>query len=162
MESFTQPTPQPRPKTPEPPSKKQKIDEIRTPQKPADVHACFQILWENNQLTRGENLLMRKLAKSIGQLQAQLAEKTIANEAQKLQIERLSGTKKRKKVPAEPNSQFSNVKAVKRAREEVEVVSANEAANRAQREERASRNHENSLDQRHTYSSEDCLFEFEI
>ncbi|KAI0992822.1 hypothetical protein K3495_g15362 [Podosphaera aphanis] len=92
-ESFTQPSPQPRLKTPEPPSRKRKFDDIHTPRKPADVYAIFQIHRESNEGVRSENLLTRKIAKSIGELQAQLAEKMTIIEAQALEIERLSQSK---------------------------------------------------------------------
>ena len=60
------------------------------------------------------------------------------------------------------NTQFPYIEMIKRAQEEAEVASANGAVNRAQREERASEMHKNFTEQRHTYSYEDCLFEFNI
>ncbi|KAI1002391.1 hypothetical protein K3495_g5811 [Podosphaera aphanis] len=112
---FTLPTLKQRPTTPEPSSCKRKLDEIHTPRKPADVHASLQNFRDKNELTRGTTLFMRKFTKSIGEFQAQLAEKTIVNDAQALKIERLSASKKRKRISVNPNTQFSDIEAIKKA-----------------------------------------------
>ncbi|KAI1005771.1 hypothetical protein K3495_g2440 [Podosphaera aphanis] len=112
---FTLPTLKQRPTTPEPSSCKRKLDEIHTPRKPADVHASLQNFRDKNELTRGTTLFMRKVTKSIGEFQAQLAEKTIVNDTQALEIERLSASKKRKRISVNPNTQFSDIEAIKKA-----------------------------------------------
>ncbi|KAI1004164.1 hypothetical protein K3495_g4042 [Podosphaera aphanis] len=70
---LTQPPPQPRPTTPERQINKRQIDDILTPHKPADVHSKIEVLRGINELMRGTALFMRKAAKSVGQLQAQIA-----------------------------------------------------------------------------------------
>ena len=73
---------------------------------------------------------MRKIAKSTGELQAQLAEKATIIEAQALEIERLSQSKRRKRITVDTNTQFSNIEVIKRAQEEAKLVSGKEAENR--------------------------------
>ncbi|KAI1001997.1 hypothetical protein K3495_g6210 [Podosphaera aphanis] len=105
----------------------------------------------------------RKYAKTFDKLsQAQLAEKTIVNDAQALEIERLSASKKRKRISVYPNTQFSDIEAIKKAQEEAKVVSAIDAQNRTRREERATRRAELNVNHAQTYSFEECLIEFEI
>ncbi|KAI1002967.1 hypothetical protein K3495_g5236 [Podosphaera aphanis] len=159
---FTLPTPKQRPTTPEPSSCKRKRDEIHTPRKPADFHASLQNFRDKNELTRGTTLFMRKVTKSIGEFQAQLAEKTIVNDAQALKIERLSASKKRKRISVHLNTQFSDIEAIKKAQEEAKVASAIDAQNRTRREERATRRAELNVNHEQTYSFEECLIEFEI
>ncbi|KAI0999582.1 hypothetical protein K3495_g8613 [Podosphaera aphanis] len=127
---FTQPPSQPRPITPERQINRRQIDDILTSQKPADVHTAIQVLRGNNELTRGTALFMRKPAKSIGQLQAQIAEERMKNQALSLENGRLSANKKRKKVIADPNTQFSGIEAIKRAQEEATIALTSEAVNR--------------------------------
>ncbi|KAI0993045.1 hypothetical protein K3495_g15139 [Podosphaera aphanis] len=148
---FTQPSPQPRLKTPEPPSRKRKIDDIHTPREPAEVYAIFQIYRESNEGVRSENLLTRKIAKSIGELQAQLAEKMTIIEAQALEIERLSQSKRRKRITVDANTQFSNIEVIKRAQEEAELISDKEVEERAQRKKGVSKVVEKVADQTNTY-----------
>ena len=111
---------------------------------------------------RSENLLTRKIAKSIGELQAQLAEKMTIIEAQALEIERLSQSKRRKRITVDANTQFSNIEVIKRAQEEAELVSDKEAENMAQRKRGVSTMVKNFTDQTNTYSFEDFLLEFKI
>ncbi|KAI0993614.1 hypothetical protein K3495_g14570 [Podosphaera aphanis] len=85
--------------------------------------------------SRGTTLFMRKVTKSIGEFQAQLAEKTIVNDAQALEIERLSASKKRKRISVNSNTQISDNEAIKTAQEEAKVASAIDTQNRTRREE---------------------------
>ncbi|KAI1004041.1 hypothetical protein K3495_g4170 [Podosphaera aphanis] len=158
---FTLPTPKQRPTTPEPSSCKCKLHEIHTPRKPADVHASNQNFRDKNYLTRGTTLFMRKVTKSIGEFQAQLAEKTIVNNAQAFEIERLSASKKRKRISDHPNTQFSDIEAIKKA-QEAKVASAIDAQNKTRREERATRNAGLNVNHEQTYSLEECLIEIKI
>ena len=105
---------------------------------------------------------MRKTAKSIGELQAQLAEERMKNQALSLKNGRLSANKKRRKVIADPITQFSGIEAIKRAREEARVASDSEAVNRTQRVNTAARRAEISTEHGQANSFEECLFEFEI
>ncbi|KAI0994013.1 hypothetical protein K3495_g14170 [Podosphaera aphanis] len=104
---------------------------------------------------------MRKVTKSIGEFQAQLAEKTIVNDAQALKIERLSASKKRKRISVHLNTQFSDIAAIKKAQEEAKVASAIDAQTRTRREERATRRAKLNVNHEQTYSFEECLIEFE-
>ncbi|KAI0996264.1 hypothetical protein K3495_g11915 [Podosphaera aphanis] len=101
---FTQLPSQSRPITPERQINKRQIDDILIPHKPAEVHGAIQAVRGNNELTRGTALFMRKTAKSIGQLQAQIAEERMKNQALSLENGRLSANEKRKKVIADPNT----------------------------------------------------------
>ncbi|KAI1000789.1 hypothetical protein K3495_g7406, partial [Podosphaera aphanis] len=134
---------------------KRKIDDIHTPRKPADVYAIFQIYRESNEGVRSENLLTRKIAKLTGELQAQLAEKMTIIEAQALEIERLSQSKRRKKITVDANTQFLNIEVIKRAQEEAELVSDKELEDGAQRKKGVSKVVEKVADQTNTYSFED-------
>lgn len=60
---------------------------------------------------------MRKSAKLFGELQVQLAEERAENQALCLGNDRLSATKRRRKVIADPNTQFSNMEATKMIQE---------------------------------------------
>ncbi|KAI1003246.1 hypothetical protein K3495_g4962 [Podosphaera aphanis] len=159
---FTLPTPKQRPTTPEPSSCKRKRDEIHTPRKLADVHASLQNFRDKDELIRGTTLFMRKVTKSLGEFQAQLAEKTIVNDAQALEIERLSASKKRKRISVHLNTQFSDIEAIKKAQGEAKVALAIDAQNRTRREERANRRAELNVNHEQTYAFEECLIEFEM
>ncbi|KAI1001114.1 hypothetical protein K3495_g7082 [Podosphaera aphanis] len=159
---FTLSTLKQRPTTPEPTSSKRKLDEIHTARKPANVHASLQNFRDKIELTRGTTLFMRKVTKSIGEFQAQLAEKKIVNDDQALEIERLSASKKRKRISVNPNTQFSDIEVIKKAQEEAKVASAIDAQNRTRREERATRRAELNVNHAQTYSLEESLIEFEI
>ena len=159
---FTQPALQGRPKTPEQQVNKRRIHDIVTPRKPADLHAAIQVLRDNNELTRGIALLMRKTAKSIGELQAQLAEEKMKNQALILENNRLLVNKKRKIVTVDPNTQFSNIEAIKRAQEVARVASASAEVSRARRVNTATGRAETHVEYGQAYSFKDCLFEFQI
>ncbi|KAI1005843.1 hypothetical protein K3495_g2376 [Podosphaera aphanis] len=83
-------------------------------------------------------------------------------EAQALEIERLSESKRRKRITVDANTQISNIEVIKRAQEEAELVSDKEVEDRAQRKKGVSKVVEKVADQTNTYSFEDCLFEFKI
>ncbi|KAI1000715.1 hypothetical protein K3495_g7481 [Podosphaera aphanis] len=106
---------------------------------------------------------MRKPAKSIRQLQAQLAAARMKTHAQSLEDGRVSATKKkRKKAIADPNTQFSGIGAIKRAQEDPRIASASVVVNRTRRVITAARKAEISTEHGLTYSLEECRFEFEI
>ncbi|KAI1004913.1 hypothetical protein K3495_g3306 [Podosphaera aphanis] len=105
---------------------------------------------------------MRKTAKSIGQLQAQIAEERIKNQALSLENGRLSANNEKKKVIADPNTQFSGIEAIKRAQEDATVASTSEAVSRTQRVNTAARRAEISTEHGQACSFKECLFEFEI
>ncbi|KAI0992819.1 hypothetical protein K3495_g15365 [Podosphaera aphanis] len=83
-------------------------------------------------------------------------------EAQALEIERLSQSKRRKRITVDANTQFSNIEVIKRAQKEAELVSDKEVEDRAQRKKGVSKVVEKVADQTNTYFFEDCLFEFKI
>ncbi|KAI0992756.1 hypothetical protein K3495_g15429 [Podosphaera aphanis] len=83
-------------------------------------------------------------------------------EAQALEIERLSQSKRRKRITVDANIQFSNTEVIKRAQEIAELVSDKEVEDRAQRKKGVSKVVEKVADQTNTYSFEDCLFELKI
>ncbi|KAI0997122.1 hypothetical protein K3495_g11060 [Podosphaera aphanis] len=83
-------------------------------------------------------------------------------EAQALEIERLSQSKRIKRITVDANTQFSNIEVIKRAQEEAELVSDKEVEDRAQRKKGVSKVVEKVADQTNTYSFEDCLFKFKI
>ncbi|KAI1004624.1 hypothetical protein K3495_g3587 [Podosphaera aphanis] len=159
---FTQLPPQPRPTTLERQINNRKIDDILTPHKPLDLHATIQVLQGNKELTWGTALFMRKTSKSIGELQAQIAEERMKNQALSLENSRLLASKKRKKVIADLNTQFSGIEALKRAQEEARVASASELVNRTRRVNAAARRAEISTEYGQAYSFEECRFESEI
>lgn len=107
-------------------------------------------------------LFMRKTAKSIGQLQAHIAEERMKNQALSFEKGRLSANKKRRKEIVDPNTQFPGIEAIKRAQKEVTAASTSEAVNRTRRVNTATRRAEISTEHGQAYSLRECLFEFEI
>ena len=103
---------------------------------------------------------MRKTAISIGELQAQLAEEKMKNQALILENNRLLVNKKRKIVTVDPNTQFSNIEAIKRAQEVARVASASAEVSRARRVNTATGRAETHAEYGQAYSFKDCLFEY--
>ncbi|KAI1001029.1 hypothetical protein K3495_g7169 [Podosphaera aphanis] len=103
---------------------------------------------------------MRNASKSIGELQAQLAEERSKNDALTLVNESLSVCKRRKKISVDPNTQFSNVEAIKRAQAEARVASAAEAENRAQPDNTVAGRAEKIVTHELNCSFVECLFQF--
>ncbi|KAI0993257.1 hypothetical protein K3495_g14927 [Podosphaera aphanis] len=98
----------------------------------------------------------------MGQLQAQIAEERMKNQALGLENGRLSANKKRNKVIVDPNTQFSGIETIKRAQEEATIASKSEAVNRTRRVSTTARRAEISTEHGQAYSFKECLFEFEV
>lgn len=70
--------------------------------------------------------------------------------------------KKRKKVTVDPNTQFSNIKAIKGAQEVARVASASDEVSRARRVNAATGRAETHVEYGQAYLFKGCLLELQI
>jgi hypothetical protein len=112
--------------TPPPPVQPEQV--FATPQRSQDLYKARKQLERSERLSRAARFLVAKAGKAISLANTRAAELQAGNIRLQAQLDLLKIKKPRKKVHPNPNEQFADVEAIKRAVDEAATKAAAKAA----------------------------------